>query len=77
MDSFFHALFLGQPLWMWLGFAALVVVLLALDLGVLNRGSREIGVRKSLLLSTFYLALGLGSAAWSGRSSGQQPASST
>ena len=54
------ASFLGQPLWMWLGFAALVAVLLAFDLGVLNRGSREIGVRKSLALSTFYLALGLG-----------------
>src|SRR3712207_4856901 len=45
---------------MWLGFAALVGVLLALDLGVLNRGSREIGARKSLMLSALYVALGLG-----------------
>ena len=60
MDSFFYALFLGKPVWMWLGFATLVVLLLALDLGVLNRGSREIGVRRSLVLSAFYIVLGLG-----------------
>jgi tellurite resistance protein TerC len=35
---------------MWLGFMTLVVLLLALDLGVLHRGSREIGVRESLAL---------------------------
>ena len=52
-------LFLGQPLWMWLGFMTLVVVLLALDLGVLHRGSREIGIRESLALSAFYIVLGL------------------
>jgi len=52
-------IFLGQPLWMWLGFMTLVVVLLALDLGVLHRGAREIGVRESLALSAFYIVLGL------------------
>jgi tellurite resistance protein TerC len=53
-------IFLGQPLWMWLGFITLVIGLLALDLGVLNRGSKEIGVRQSLALSAFYIVLGLG-----------------
>ncbi|SEH62918.1 TerC/Alx family metal homeostasis membrane protein [Paracoccus alkenifer] len=53
-------LFLGQPLWMWAVFLTLVLVLLALDLGVLNRGRQEIGVRRSLLLSAFYIAIGLG-----------------
>lgn len=28
---------LGKPLWMWLSFTGLVLFLLALDLGVLNR----------------------------------------
>jgi len=56
----FTSLFLGHPLWMWLGFMGLVAVLLALDLGVLHRGSREIGVRESLALSAFYIVLGLG-----------------
>jgi tellurite resistance protein TerC len=51
---------LGKPAWLWLLFLGLVLVLLVLDLGVLHRGSREIGVRESLLLSTFYVALGLG-----------------
>lgn len=57
--DFLTSLFLGQPLWMWLGFLTLVAALLALDLGVLHRGSREIGVRESLALSAFYIVLGL------------------
>jgi cadmium resistance protein CadD (predicted permease) len=52
-------LFLGQPLWMWLVFMTLVVGLLALDLGVLHRGAKEIGVRESMALSAFYIVLGL------------------
>lgn len=52
-------LFLGQPLWMWLGFLGLVIALLAFDLGVLHRNGHEIEVRESLLLSGFYIALGL------------------
>jgi tellurite resistance protein TerC len=60
MDLHLTALFLGQPLWMWLSFVAIVAVLLAFDLGVLHRGSREIGVRESLLLSAFYITLGVG-----------------
>ena len=61
MDAlqFLSSGFLGQPLWMWLGFFALVGVLLAFDLGVLHRGSREIGVRESLALSALYIVLGL------------------
>lgn len=53
------SLFLGKPVWLWAIFLALVLVLLVLDLGVLNRGQREIGVRKSLLLSAFYIGIGL------------------
>ena len=53
------SVFLGQPLWMWLTFIAVVVALLAFDLGVLNRDSHEIGVRESLMLSAFYIILGL------------------
>jgi tellurite resistance protein TerC len=50
---------LGQPLWMWLGFFTLVVLLLAFDLGILHRDGHEIGVRESLGLSGFYITLGL------------------
>ena len=45
---------------MWLGFLVLVAGLLAFDLGVLHRKDREIGARESLLLSAFYIAIGLG-----------------
>jgi len=63
---------LGTPLWMWLAFGAIVLILLALDLGVLHRKEREIGVRESLLLSGGYLALGLGFGAWVWFQLGQQ-----
>ncbi|MGD9739364.1 MAG: TerC family protein [Bauldia sp.] len=57
--DFLTDLFLGQPIWMWLTFAGLVVALLAFDLGVFHRHTRAIGVRESLLLSGFYITLGL------------------
>ncbi|MBK8158917.1 MAG: TerC family protein [Rhodospirillaceae bacterium] len=60
MDFLIGTLFLGQPLWMWLGFIGIVVALLAFDLGVLHRDNHEIGARESLALSAVYIALGLG-----------------
>jgi tellurite resistance protein TerC len=50
---------LGTPLWLWLAFLGLVIALLVLDLGVLHRKTREVGVRESLLMSAFYISLGL------------------
>ncbi len=55
---------LGKPVWMWAAFMAVVVVLLVLDLGVLHRKSRAIGVRESLLLSAGYILAGLAFGAW-------------
>jgi len=49
---------------MWLGFMAIVFVLLALDLGVLHRKQREIGVAESLTLTAVYVALGLAFGGW-------------
>lgn len=65
-------IWLGTPLWMWLSFFAVVVVLLALDLGLLNRGSQEIGVKKSLALSAFYIILGLLFGVWIGWQNGHE-----
>ena len=62
--EFLELLWLGKPVWMWLGFLALVVSLLALDLGVFHRTEREIGIRESLMLSAFYITLGLGFGGW-------------
>jgi tellurite resistance protein TerC len=47
----------GTAAWLWLAFAGVVVTLLALDLGVLHKGDREIGVRESLLLSAGYISV--------------------
>lgn len=44
---------------MWIGFNVLVLALLALDLGVLHRHGRVIGVREALLLSLGYVLLAL------------------
>jgi tellurite resistance protein TerC len=55
---------LGTPVWLWLAFVGIVAALLVLDLGVLHRREREIGVRESLALSAFYITLGLGFGAW-------------
>jgi tellurite resistance protein TerC len=43
---------------------AIVVALLAFDLGVLHREDREIEVRESLLLSAGYIGMGLAFGAW-------------
>ena len=51
--------FQGAAVWMWLLFIAIVIALLVLDLGVLHKKSREIGIRESLLMSGFYVTLGL------------------
>lgn len=59
MDFLFVEL-IGKPLWLWGAFFGLVFLLLAFDLGVLHRDSeKEIGVRESLLLSAFYITIGL------------------
>lgn len=57
--DFLLAEWLGKPAWMWVGFIGIVGLLLALDLGVLNRKDHEIGVRESLLLSSMYIAIAL------------------
>jgi len=58
MDILFQD-FLGKPAWMWAGFIVLVLALLAFDLGVLHRKTREIRVGESLVMSLVYIALGL------------------
>ena len=55
---------LGAPVWMWASFVAIVVALLAFDLGVLNKDDHVIGVRESLKLSALYIAAGLAFGLW-------------
>ena len=58
MDTLLYSLFLGTPLWLWFTFITIVMALLVFDLGVLNKGDHEIGVRESLKLSALYITLG-------------------
>jgi tellurite resistance protein TerC len=55
---------MGKPAWIWLLFIAIVIALLAFDLGVLHQDDREIGVRESLLLSAGYISVALLFGAW-------------
>ena len=45
--------------WLWTGFNLFVILLLALDLGVLHRGDRVISVREALWLSLGYVLLAM------------------
>ncbi|MEJ8837845.1 TerC family protein [Ramlibacter sp. AN1133] len=64
MSAILQADFLGQAVWLWLTFIAVVVTLLALDLGVLHTEDREIGARESLWLSTGYIGVAALFGAW-------------
>ncbi|MFN6252064.1 MAG: TerC family protein [Acetobacteraceae bacterium] len=57
--EFLAAEWMGKPFWMWKGFLLIVVLLLAFDLGVLNRKHKEMGVAQSLWLSAFYIAFAM------------------
>ena len=75
MDQVIALLFVdvaGKPLWLWLGFLAIVFALLAFDLGVLHRDSREIGIAESLRLSLFYIAVAAVFGGWIWASMGPQ-----
>lgn len=57
VDYLMATQFLGQSAFLWLCFLAIVVVLLVLDLGLLNRGDKIIGTKKSLGFAAFYTVL--------------------
>lgn len=63
--------FMGHPTWMWTLFMFIVVVLLAFDLGVLNRKDHEIGVGESLKLYGFYVVIALCFGGWVWHTLGQ------
>jgi tellurite resistance protein TerC len=57
MLEFFMVDWLSKPIWMWLAFISLVLVLLAFDLGVLHKKDKELGIAESLWLSLFYIGV--------------------
>lgn len=54
-----YDLFLDKPLWMWGAFAAVVVLLLILDLGVIHRKPGALSIKQSLKMSAFYITVGI------------------
>jgi tellurite resistance protein TerC len=56
--------FLDKPLWLWAIFLTVVVCLLAFDLGVLHRRSREIPLKESLFLSAAYILVAIAFGVW-------------
>lgn len=64
--------FMGKPAWMWLFFIAIVLFLLVLDLGVLHKDSKEIGMKESFAFSAFYITLGVLFGGWIWWQSGPQ-----
>lgn len=71
--EFLAAEWMGKPFWMWKGFLLIVLLLLAFDLGVLNRKDKEMGVAQSLWLSAFYIAFAVlyGAGIWWAYESGE------
>jgi len=53
------ALWLGMPVWVWLGFVTLVLVVMALDLGLLHREAHVVSFKESLTMSGLYIVLAL------------------
>lgn len=73
MDSLLYPV-MGKPTWMWLLFVSIVILLLVLDLGVLHRKSKTIGVSESLWMSAFYIFIALLFGIWVWYSIGLQSA---
>lgn len=74
LHAFLFSDFMHKPVWMWLVFLAVVLFLLVLDLGVFNRKDHEIGVKESLLMSVFYIGIGLLFSLWVGKILGSEKA---
>lgn len=62
--SLMTADFVGKPVWLWVSFLSIVFILLAFDLGVLNKGDKELGIAESLKLSAFYIAVAIVFGGW-------------
>ncbi len=50
----------GDNIWLWVGFNAFILALLAVDLGVFHRDNHEIGTREALTWTAVWTALALG-----------------
>lgn len=51
--------FFGTQIWLWVSFLVLVLGLIIFDLGIVNTKSKTMTMKRSLILSAFYIGLGL------------------
>jgi tellurite resistance protein TerC len=65
---------MDKPLWMWGIFLGIILLLLALDLGILHRKQQEITIRHSLQMSAFYIAMAFLFGGWIWHQLGAQSA---
>ncbi len=65
--------FLGSSIWMWLVFLAVVITLLAFDLGILHKNNKEISIKESLFLSAGYILVALLFGTWIWLMLGSEP----
>ena len=63
-QTFAQLTWMGEPAWMWLVFGLLLLALLVVDLGVVNRHPHKIRVRESLITTCVYIALACAFGAW-------------
>jgi len=48
---------MSKPIWMWLIFFCIVFILFIVDFGLFHKKDKEIGVKESLWMSAFYIAI--------------------
>lgn len=48
-----------DQIWLWVGFNAFVLAMLAIDLGVFHRSAHEVSVKEAAIRSTVWAALAL------------------
>lgn len=48
---------MAESIWFWVGFLALVAVLMAFDLGLFNRGSKHIDAKKAIRMTIVWISI--------------------
>lgn len=68
--EFFHGVLMlnvmGSALWLWLVFLGIVIMVLTVDLGIINKDHQEISITNSLWLSAGYMSVAIAFGLWIG-----------
>lgn len=65
---------MGKPVWIWASFFIIIFFFLAFDLGIFHRKDHTVSIKESLIMSGFYIALGLAYGVFVGLQMGTQAA---